>query len=26
MLYRKEEYSSPHTAHGHRGRWFAHVH
>ncbi len=26
MLYRKEEYSSPHTAHGHRGSWFAHVH
>jgi len=26
MLYRKEEYSAPHTAHGHRRRWFAHVH
>jgi hypothetical protein len=23
MLYRKEEYSAPHTAHGHHGRWFA---
>jgi hypothetical protein len=22
MLYRREEYSSPHRAHGHRGRWF----
>jgi hypothetical protein len=26
MLYRKEEYSSPHTAHPHRRRWLAHVH
>jgi hypothetical protein len=26
MLYRKEEYSSPHTAHRHRRRWLAHVH
>jgi hypothetical protein len=26
MLYRKEEYSAPHTAHGHRRRWFALVH
>jgi hypothetical protein len=26
MLYRKEEYSAPHTAHGHRRRWLAHVH
>jgi hypothetical protein len=26
MLYRKEEYSAPHSAHGHRRRWFAHVH
>jgi len=25
MFYRKEEYSAPHTAHGHRRRWFAHV-
>ena len=23
MLYRKEEYSAPHTAHRHRRRWFA---
>src|SRR5512132_331692 len=23
MLYRKEEYAAPHTAHGHRRRWFA---
>jgi hypothetical protein len=23
MLYRKEEYSAPHTAHGHRRHWFA---
>ena len=23
MLYRKDEYSAPHTAHGHQGRWFA---
>ena len=22
MLYRNEEYSAPHTAHDHRGRWF----
>jgi flagellar biosynthetic protein FliP len=26
MLYRKEEYSAPHTAHGHRRRWLVHVH
>ena len=26
MLYRHEEYSAPHTAHGHRRRWFAHAH
>ena len=26
MLYRKEEYSAPHAAHGHRRRWLAHVH
>ena len=26
MLYRKAEYSAPHTAHRHRRRWFAHVH
>jgi hypothetical protein len=26
MLYRKEEYSAPHTAHWPRRRWFAHVH
>jgi hypothetical protein len=26
MLYRKEEYSGPHTAHGYRRRWLAHVH
>jgi flagellar biosynthetic protein FliP len=26
MLFRKEEYSAPHTAHGHRRRWFAHAH
>jgi hypothetical protein len=27
MLFRKEEYSAPHTAHGHpRRRWFAHLH
>jgi hypothetical protein len=26
MLYRKEEYSAPHTAHGHRRRWFVLVH
>jgi hypothetical protein len=26
MLYRKEEYSSPHTAHRHRSHWLAHVH
>lgn len=26
MLYRKEEYSAPHTAHGHRRRRLAHVH
>ena len=26
MLYRKEEYSAPHTVHGHRRRWFALVH
>jgi hypothetical protein len=26
MLYRTEEYSAPHTAYGHRGRWFAHPH
>ena len=25
MLYRKEEYSAPHTAHGHRMQWLAHV-
>ena len=23
MLYRKEEYSAPHTAHRHHWRWFA---
>ncbi len=23
MLYRKEEYSAPHSAHRHHGRWFA---
>jgi hypothetical protein len=23
MLYRREEYSAPHTAHRHRRRWFA---
>jgi hypothetical protein len=26
MLYRKEEYSAPHTADWPRRRWFAHVH
>jgi hypothetical protein len=26
MLYRKDEYSAPHTGHGHRRRWLAHVH
>ncbi|MGZ8740006.1 MAG: hypothetical protein ACXWZ8_05370 [Gaiellaceae bacterium] len=26
MLFRKEEYSAPHPAHGHRRRWFAHGH
>ncbi len=26
MLYRKEEYSAPHTAHGHRRPWLAHGH
>ena len=26
MLYRKEEYSAPHTAHRYRTRWLAHVH
>jgi hypothetical protein len=26
MLYRKEEYSAPHSAHGHRRRGFAHAH
>ena len=26
MLYRNEEYTAPHTAHGHRRRWLAHVH
>jgi hypothetical protein len=26
MLYRKAEYSAPHTAHRHRRRWPAHVH
>jgi hypothetical protein len=26
MLYRKEEYSARHTAHGYRRRWLAHVH
>jgi hypothetical protein len=26
MLYRKEEYTTPHTARGYHRRWFAHVH
>jgi hypothetical protein len=26
MLYRKEESSAPHSAHGRRRRWFAHAH
>jgi hypothetical protein len=26
MLYRKQEYSAPHTAHRRRRRWFAHAH
>jgi hypothetical protein len=26
MLYRREEYSAPHTAHEHRRHWLAHVH
>ena len=26
MLYRREEYSAPYTAHRHRRRWLAHVH
>jgi DNA-binding CsgD family transcriptional regulator len=26
MLYRKEEYGAPHTAHGPRERWLAHLH
>lgn len=26
MLYRKEEYSTPHTAHQHHRRWFTHAH